>query len=696
MVGEGHPSICLVSDCGDSSSRNGCDDVLVRDAKALRAAGWTVTIVIACPPGDGGSVIGSVSEHLPGCRVLNVDALLGEASAAEDIPLWAFHFRPYHRSYRIALALKLALSRQHFDIIEFVDRLGLGYVTMKWRRLWGEPFVASRLVVRLRGTHESGWANHPIQSHSREELHTHQMERYCLRHADGWVSPSEAVAAWYRRRHAIAFMPTVVLAPPYRRLGLGRTHRRGLRRPFEVLYFGEPSRRAATNVFVEAAVSVCATLADPVRFRLIGTNGPGSRAALISLVPERWRSRFAFQDKVSPDRILSLSEGATLAVVPGWPETFDPVAYELNWIGIPLVLRRTSASDGVFEDGRNCRFFGDDANEGVDSLAGVLIDILTGESPFRTWTWNAPVAPSEGQITDAYRDILRWAPTSARRTSSATVSVIIPYFNAHATVDDTIKSVLRGGDELHQVIIVDDGSTAPEAVAHFNALRARHAGDERFSFKTKPNGGLSSARNAGLALADGKYVLPLDADDVIEPDYLYLAVMALERNPELVAVSCLVSYFADGQSPDTVIDYVIAYDLDPLLITLENRAGVAGSVFRRSVLSQIGYSENLKAYEDWDLWWSLAERGAMAEVLPRVLYRYRRRQMGLFQQVGVKRHTELLAQIEARHPSLLQTVGVARRQALAVMEDENSRWARLQRRLRDAVVRRWAAFRGTP
>ena len=59
----------------------------------------------------------------------------------------------------------------------------------------------------------------------------------------------------------------------------------------------------------------------------------------------------------------------------------------------------------------------------------------------------------------------------------------------------------------------------------------------------------------------------------------------------MAAVSCFTAYFDDGKPPTRATDYIIPHDLHPLLILLENRAGVASSVFRREVFDRFHYNE---------------------------------------------------------------------------------------------------------
>ncbi|MGQ5702080.1 glycosyltransferase family 2 protein [Sandaracinobacteroides sp. A072] len=94
------------------------------------------------------------------------------------------------------------------------------------------------------------------------------------------------------------------------------------------------------------------------------------------------------------------------------------------------------------------------------------------------------------------------------------VSVIIPAWNAEATLAETVASVSAQTHRAIEILIVDDGSTdGTAALAHRLA-----AGDGRISVIAKANGGVATARNAGLARARGTWAAWLDADDLWHPD----------------------------------------------------------------------------------------------------------------------------------------------------------------------------------
>lgn len=96
------------------------------------------------------------------------------------------------------------------------------------------------------------------------------------------------------------------------------------------------------------------------------------------------------------------------------------------------------------------------------------------------------------------------------------ISIIIPVYNAEKYLDAVLSSILSQNMHSYEVILVDDGSTDASSLI----CDRYSATDPRFRTLHKPNGGVSSARNAGLNLAKGEYVMFLDSDDALMPDTL--------------------------------------------------------------------------------------------------------------------------------------------------------------------------------
>lgn len=118
------------------------------------------------------------------------------------------------------------------------------------------------------------------------------------------------------------------------------------------------------------------------------------------------------------------------------------------------------------------------------------------------------------------------------------ISVIVPVYNMENYLERCVHSVLQQTYQKLEVILVDDGSTD----ASPQMCDAYAAKDERVKVVHKENGGLSDARNAGLAVAAGAYIGYVDSDDWIEHDmYERMYRACVVRDAQL----CVCRYFSE-------------------------------------------------------------------------------------------------------------------------------------------------------
>ena len=121
------------------------------------------------------------------------------------------------------------------------------------------------------------------------------------------------------------------------------------------------------------------------------------------------------------------------------------------------------------------------------------------------------------------------------------ISVIVPVYNMEQYMERCVNSIINQTYHNLEIILVDDGSTDHStAMCDEYALR-----DERIKVVHKPNGGLSDARNAGLAVVSGNYVGYVDSDDWIEPQMYEKMYAACVENNAQVAVCRYAKAYQD-------------------------------------------------------------------------------------------------------------------------------------------------------
>jgi glycosyltransferase involved in cell wall biosynthesis len=247
------------------------------------------------------------------------------------------------------------------------------------------------------------------------------------------------------------------------------------------------------------------------------------------------------------------------------------------------------------------------------------------------------------------------------------VAIVIPcYRYAHLLPDAVASAVAQTWPNL-RIVIVDDGS--PDDTAQVAAaLVARHP-TRRIELLRQHNQGLSAARNAGVRATASPFVLPLDADDRLEPT-------AVER--------LLGALLAAGGDVATPLGRTFGDEERPLVTRPVTRRRLAAnnclvycSLYRRSLFDRIGGYGPLKpGYEDWDFWLSALELGARFVHVPLELFRYRKHGATILSGADQKA-MRLHATIASNHPSLYAGWRVAIARRLLGAGETASLWLRL-------------------
>lgn len=120
-------------------------------------------------------------------------------------------------------------------------------------------------------------------------------------------------------------------------------------------------------------------------------------------------------------------------------------------------------------------------------------------------------------------------PWISREGAPGLVSIVVPAFNRAGLIAETLQSVFAQDYRPIEIVVVDDGST-DETAAAAEALAARAPEGVELRVLRKPNGGVSSARNAGLRACRGGLIALLDSDDLLEPGAISRAADALRQS----------------------------------------------------------------------------------------------------------------------------------------------------------------------
>jgi glycosyltransferase involved in cell wall biosynthesis len=218
-----------------------------------------------------------------------------------------------------------------------------------------------------------------------------------------------------------------------------------------------------------------------------------------------------------------------------------------------------------------------------------------------------------------------------------TFSVLMPAYNAEATIASAIGSVLRQTRSDFELIVVDDGSTDATTSRIEPFLR-----DSRILLISQPNRGPSAARNTAIAAARGKYVSLLDSDDLWLPHYMETMGATLDADANAGVAYIDSAWILENSTGrirrvrrvEAVTPRAPSNVMQPReflrdLLARGNYVFV-GATIRQSVLDQVGgFRIEVQGVEDYEMWLRIASHGyRFVRCPPRlVIYRVRSGQL---------------------------------------------------------------------
>lgn len=178
------------------------------------------------------------------------------------------------------------------------------------------------------------------------------------------------------------------------------------------------------------------------------------------------------------------------------------------------------------------------------------------------------------------------------------ISVVIPIYNRDSTLQKCVDSVLAQTYDNTEIILVNDGSTDSSE----EICRRYEQADSRVSVINKKNGGLSSARNAGIDKSRGEYIFFIDSDDWVDSDTLEVLLnAALQKGTDVTGCYAYLNY-PNGFESNRISDEIYIQDTRALIKWMLEGGFDAnttcGKLFKRSIFEKLRFDESCDFCED--------------------------------------------------------------------------------------------------
>jgi len=225
------------------------------------------------------------------------------------------------------------------------------------------------------------------------------------------------------------------------------------------------------------------------------------------------------------------------------------------------------------------------------------------------------------------------------------ISIIIPCYNHGQYVREAISSVEKCTDKnLYEMIIVNDGSTDSFTLEEMGRLA-----NDGYYVINQVNQGLGRTRNNGIKAAKGEYILPLDSDNRVRPEYIYESIKILDAHPEIAMVYGDAEFFGDKSKRHVVGEF----NLQNMMV--ENQID-ACAVYRKSVWEAVGgYDEKMPimGYEDWDMWMNMTFKNYKFHYVPEILFDYRVLGNSMLRSISVSNKKKLFKYMDEKYKGYL-------------------------------------------
>jgi glycosyltransferase involved in cell wall biosynthesis len=497
------------------------------------------------------------------------------------------------KSCQIAWILAAIDQKHHLDAVEFGDYQGLAWATMA-NRFGAQKLTDTSIWVRLAATWELLAGTDGTRDFSLKQEISFAMERFCLQHADGWMTNSPGVVDWYKKYYGLQAKPHLVATPPFERFGPGNSHPRSTRADRRrILFFGKLQYLKGPDRLVKAAVELKNKTGVKVDLDFVGHDiaypwyvGESFKSYLEG-IGQDIKAQLHFHGRKDLAQVHELAQACDIAVIPSRVETFCQAAHELNWMGVPMVLSDIPPFRDHFKDGVNARIFPDEDN----GLASVLEQIYKGGHIDFCPEWNAQDVSKTIDTASVYKLALdKFSPDmpTPRKRPQLPCRGLVLKSRTDSLAPQTAAWLEAHHDMVFDVNFMQDPDEGPAFNTHAAQTPPPHS-------------------EQGL-------VFLLKNGDVPDKDFLPAIQRAFAQNPELAV---LITFRTDVSNPANRAPL----PWDEELLAMEEPSSLHGCVFRGSFGLEKMIDPELGGLAAWDFWLKIAEKGLKVAVLPEVLLR---------------------------------------------------------------------------
>ena len=433
------------------------------------------------------------------------------------------------------------------------------------------------------------------------------LEMMTIRWADAVVSPSKYLLDWLGERDVLPDKRYVVRNfPTEHMMGMHKEYTADIEPIDHVIFFGRLERRKGLHLFTEAILPIMED--HKIKVTFLGKNssiGGGPSFTWIGQEMDGAKRPWRIESEHDqPECMDIISEPGTLVCMPSLYENYPYTVMEAENLAVPFIAGNAGGVPEMVQADaflceptakdleRKIRMWVENTQLTMESALDQMVESATSSGEFG-WSWKHVIDKISGSQPWEYIDTY----------GSPLVTVVIPTYNRPVTLERALASIGEQDYDNYEVIVVDDHSS--EEFASVNKNLVEQYGDRFGYYYKQENKYLGEARNTGVSLANGDYVIFLDDDNVLLPDAIQEMVDALHITGADIAVSPLRIF---QQVPENIVsDYFFTGELASGFF--HNKMGDAMSIWKKEIFDVIKFTPDRAGHEDWELLVRAALRG---------------------------------------------------------------------------------------
>lgn len=581
-------------------------------------------------------------------------------------------------SYEFAHILQEFISKEGKpDVIEAQEYLGIAYYLLQYKHLLYDWCKDVPVVITMHSPSFLYMEYNHVPMYRYPNYWICEMERFCLQAADQIISPSRFMLAELAKRFVLRNQNVTIIPNPFSAkeffLPVAEDSVAD-----EIVFYGKLTVQKGAFKLLAYFKDLWDNGFSRPLFLLGGQDivyHPDGKT-MGDLIRKKYRvyieqALLKLEDRIPPAQVAARLAKAEVVIIPSCNDNLPYVVFEMMALGKVLLVSKQGGQYEVIEDGKDGFIFDHDQPATFAAQLQRILHLSKAEREKISQNAIAKVSavyslenvyeqkiklfqkPIPQQIHKALFPFIRlqqpsFAEANAANATSALLSVIVPFYNLGAYVEETIQSLTEVTYAPKEIIIVNDGSTEKSSLDILNRYRSTPG----IKVMDTPNQGLAHARNYGAEQAAGTYLAFLDADDKVDKTYYTKAISVLQAYENVHFVGAWTKYFDSSQSVWPT------FSPEPPIILCHNQVNSSALVYKRSAFLAAGKNDGnmvFQGLEDYESVISLLSKGYGGVVLPEVLFYYRVRRNSMIREISKTKKLLLYEHITEKHKEFYAT-----------------------------------------